>query len=78
MSDYRLEFGSTISPGDTDRLYNLLSIVSEGDELEITMDGDNPEQLNAVVGILENNEFNVSEKGSQDGTKLNIIAHRID
>jgi hypothetical protein len=78
MSDYRLEFDSMVSPGDTGRLYDLLSIVSEGDELEIRMDNDNPEQINSIVYVLENNSFNVLKKGDDDGHTCHLIAYRIE
>lgn len=76
MSDYRLEFGSVAGPNDTDRLYHLLSIVSEEDELEITIDSDDTEQINSIVDVLQGNEFDVSVKGNHDGDKCHLIAHR--
>jgi len=76
LSDYRLEFSSATGLNDTDRLYYLLSIVSENDELEITMDSDDQEQINSIVDVLQNNEFEVSLKGDNDGYKCHIIAHR--
>jgi hypothetical protein len=76
MSDYRLDFDSYVGPKDTDRLYYLLSIVSEGDELEITMDDSNSEQAGTIVDVLESNEFEVSPKeGNSDG-RYHMIAHR--
>jgi hypothetical protein len=78
MSDYRLEFGSMIGPRDTDRLYDLLSIVSKGDELEISMASENPEQINTVIDVLRSNSFDVSQKGSDTGHQCRIIAHRIE
>lgn len=76
MSDYRLEFDSMVSPGDAGRLYDLLSIVSEGDELEIRMDSDNPEQIDTIVYVLENNSFNVVKRGDNDGRTCCLIAYR--
>jgi uncharacterized protein (DUF2249 family) len=76
MSDYRIEFGSIIGPNDTDRLYQLLSVVAEGDELEITMSDDDPTQVNAIIDTLESNEFNVSNKGGHGPDKYHIIARR--
>lgn len=78
MSDYRLEFDSMVSPGDTGRLYDLLSIVSEGDELEIRIDNDNPEQINSIVYVLENNSFSVLKKGDDNGRTCRLIAYRIE
>lgn len=77
MSDYRLEFGPFMGPGDTDRLYDLLSIVSEDDELEITMDSDDPEQINSIVDVLEDNDFEVLSKGVDGGRKCCLVAHRL-
>jgi hypothetical protein len=38
MSDYRINFSSVIGPSDTDKLYSMLDVVGEGDELIIVMD----------------------------------------
>lgn len=74
MSDYRLEFDSITGSGDTDRLYDLLSIISEGDELEIIMDKKDSEQTHTVIGVLGENDFCVSSR--EDGGQFHIIAHR--
>jgi uncharacterized protein (UPF0262 family) len=76
MSDYRLDFDSYVGPKDTDRLYYLLSIVSEGDELEITVDDANSEQAGTIIDVLESNEFEVSEKGIGGDGKHHLVAHR--
>lgn len=76
MSDYRLEFNSIVGPNDTDRLNYLLSIVAENDELEITMDNNDKEQVDSVMDILSKNEFEVQTKGGHEGDKYHIIAHR--
>lgn len=76
MSDYRLELGAIIGPSDTDRLYDLLSIISQGDELEITVDGDNSGQIDTLVNVLRNNDFDISNAERQDGRKRHLIAHR--
>lgn len=76
MSDYRLEFSPVVGPNDTDRLYYLLSIVQEGDELEITMDNNDNDEFNSIIDVLESNEFNVQVKGDHDGGKYQIIAQR--
>lgn len=76
-SDYRLDFGSVVSPGDTERLYSLLSIVSEDDELAITVGCDDPEQINTIVDVLKDNDFKVSTSGGNDGRECHITAHRI-
>lgn len=76
MSDYRIEFGSFVGPNDTDRLYQLLSVVSEGDELQITVDQNDPEHINSIIDVLKANEFEVTARGSHDGDKYQIIACR--
>lgn len=74
MSDYRLEFDSMTGSGDTDRLYDLLSIVSEDDELEIIVDEKDSEQARAVMGVLGENDFCISSR-EKDG-RFHLIAHR--
>jgi len=76
MSDYRLEFSSIIGPNDTERLYYLLGIVSKGDELEIAMDNYDPEQVNTIIDVLKDNEFEVEAKGGYEGDKYHLIACR--
>lgn len=78
MSDYRMEIGSMIGPWDTDRLYDLLSVISEDDELEITLDANNTEQINTIVNVLKHNDFDVLNKGTGEGRKCRLIAHRIE
>lgn len=77
MSDYRLNFDSIVSPGDNERLYSLLSIVSKDDELEITIGSDDPEQVNMIVDVLEDNDFQVSTSGGDDGREYHLLAHRM-
>lgn len=76
MSDYRLEFNSVVGPNDTDRLYQLLSIVSEGDELDITMDNNDKEHVESIIDILKSNEFEVQAKAGHEGDRYHLIAHR--
>jgi hypothetical protein len=76
MSDYRLDFDSYVGPKDTDRLYYLLSIVSEGDELEITVDDADSEQADTIIGVLKSNEFEVSANGISGDGRHHLIAHR--
>ena len=76
MSNYRLEFSPIIGSNDTERLNNLLGIVSGDDELEITMGNGDIEQANSIIGVLENNDFEVSTKRGHIGGKYHLIAHR--
>jgi hypothetical protein len=76
VSDYRLEFGSIVGPRDTDRLYDLLSIVSEGDELDITMKNNHSEQADSIEDVLKSNNFNISAKRTDNNGNYHLIAHR--
>lgn len=75
MSDYRLEFNSVAGPHDTDRLCDLLSIISEGDEVEIIIQKRDSEQADAVIGVLKENNFHVSSM--DEGGQIRLIARRI-
>ncbi|KRQ86086.1 hypothetical protein ABG79_02120 [Caloramator mitchellensis] len=76
MSDYRINFGSVIGPSDTNKIYDILSILSEDDELIITMDGTDVHQSDEITKILEMNGFDVSQKGGHDDNKYHLIARR--
>lgn len=76
MSDYRLDFGSVVSPGDTERLYSLLPIVTKDDELVITVGDGDPVQVNTLIDVLQNNDFEVLNKGGDNGREHQLIAHR--
>lgn len=78
MSDYRLEFGSMLEPSDTDRLYDLLSIVSEGDKLEITMDSSDSSQIDTIVDVLQGNDFSIINTSVDGGKKYRIVAKRTE
>jgi hypothetical protein len=77
MSDYRINFGSVVGPSDTDKLYDMLDILSEDDELIITVDsaGESP-QYDTIFRVLEENKFNVSTKGGHESGKYHIFAKR--
>lgn len=77
MSDYRINFGSVVGPSDTNKLYDMLEILGEDDELIITVDaaGESP-QYNTIFRVLEENKFNVSAKGGHEGGQYHIFAKR--
>lgn len=77
MSDYRINFGSTIGPSDTDKLYDMLDIVGEDDELIITINtaGGTP-QFDTIFNVLNNNNFDIATKGGHESGKYHIIAKR--
>lgn len=77
MSDYRINFGSVVGPSDTGKLYDMLGIIGEGDELIITVDtaGESP-QFETIFNVLGRNNFDVSTKGGHEGGKYHIIAKR--
>lgn len=76
MSDYRINFGNFIGPSDTDKLYNMLGIVGEGDELHITIEAADATQTDTIMRVLKENGFDVATKGGHDGTHFNITAKR--
>lgn len=76
MSDYRINLENGIYPVDTEKLYNLLSILSQDDQLHITVDGRGTDQLDSIYNVLEKNEFNITTKGGHDSGTYNIIAKR--
>lgn len=74
MSDYRIEFDSITGSGDTGRLYDLLSIISEDDELEIIMDKKDTDQARAVMSVLIENDFHVTSRNNE--SQLHLVAQR--
>lgn len=77
MSDYRLNFESIVSSNDAERLYNLLPIVSNEDQLEITLGSDDPMQIDMIIDVLQGNDFKVLTRRSDKGDECHIIAHRL-
>ncbi|KPU42672.1 hypothetical protein OXPF_38490 [Oxobacter pfennigii] len=75
MSDYRLEFGTPSGPNDTDRLHSLLSVVTHEDDLAITMNNDK-EQIEHIVDVLKDNEFEIKTKSNNTEDKFHIHARR--
>jgi hypothetical protein len=76
MSDYRVDFGSVISPNDAERLYGLLSIVTKDDELVIRIGSGEPDQVNTIVNVLQDNDFEVLNKGEDCEGENQLIARR--
>ena len=77
MSDYRISFGSVVGTSDTGKLYDMLDILGEEDELIITVDAaDESPQYDTIFRVLEENEFDVSAKGGHEGGKYHIFAKR--
>jgi hypothetical protein len=76
MSDYRLNFGNLIGPSDTDKLYDMLDIVGEGDELTIVMDANESPQTDTIFKVLETNNFDFNTKSSQQNGRYQIVAKR--
>ena len=76
MSDYRINFGSIIGASDTERLSYMLGVVDFDDELIITLEAADISQADAIFSVLDNNGFDITGKGSNDGEKYNIIARR--
>ncbi|MCX7904318.1 MAG: hypothetical protein N2486_07380 [Caloramator sp.] len=76
MSDYRINFGRIIGPSDTNKLYDMLSILNDDDELVITVDGSDAHQTEEIRRILDMNGFDVTQKGGHDDNKYHLIARR--
>lgn len=76
MSDYRINIENVMQPVDSDKLYNLLGILGDGDELLITVDSKGADQLDSIYRVLEGNEFNITTKGGHKSGTYNIIAKR--
>lgn len=77
MSDYRINFGSVIGPSDTNKLYDMLDIIGQNDELVITIDtAEESPQLDTIFNVLDRNNFDRYTKGGHEGGKYHIIAKR--
>lgn len=76
MSDYRINFGNIVGPSDTDKLYDMLDIVGQDDELIITIDSKEPNQVHFISNVLEGNQFNISREMDEKEGKLKIVAQR--
>lgn len=76
MSDYKINFGNIVGPNDTDKLYDMLDIVNQGDELIITVDAKEPNQIDFISNVLDGNNFDISKKTDEKEGKFNIVARR--
>jgi hypothetical protein len=76
MSDYRMNFGGTIGPSDTNKLYDMLNILGKEDELVISIDSSANEQTDTIFRVLEGNNFDIKTKGGHESGEYNIRARR--
>jgi hypothetical protein len=76
MSDYMISFENGIRPTDMNKLHNMLGIIGESDEIEITINSNDGEKMGTIIKTLSEKDFEVSTKGSHDGQKYNIHGKR--
>ncbi|QCX33796.1 hypothetical protein FDN13_08865 [Caloramator sp. E03] len=76
MSDYRINFGTTIGPADINKLYGMLEIIGDNDSLNIVLESADAHQTDRIMKILDDNDFYATTKGSNDGYHYNITARR--
>lgn len=76
MSDYRINFGTAIDSNDINKLYGMFNIMEEKDSLNIVLEAADAHQAERIMKILDDNHFDVTTKGSNDGYHYNITARR--
>lgn len=76
MSDYRMNFGRVGGPNDTDKLYDMLDILGEDDQLIINIGSRDYGQADTIVSVLDSYNFDVETKGGHHSGEYNIIARR--
>jgi hypothetical protein len=76
MSDYRMNFGKIGGATDNQKLYDMLNILGQDDELVISIDSENYSQGDSVLRVLEENNFEVKAKGGHESGQYNIRAKR--
>lgn len=76
MSDYKINFGTAIGPADINKLYGMLNIIGDKDSLNIVLESADAHQTERIMKILDDNDFDASFKGSNDGLHYNITARR--
>ena len=78
MTDYNVEFGSIIGPSDTNKIYDLLSVVAEGEKMHITMD-QKDESDTDIFRVLRGNNFDVSQSSTNsDGRAVYTAIRKLD
>lgn len=69
MSKYRMDISGTIELADYSSIYDYMAIVNSNDNLIITINNSEEENINLICKILENNNFMVDlDDKDNDGT----------
>ena len=76
MSDHYLNYEREPIVNSHEKLIDIIKDIGPEDELVITMDAMDADQSGYIFDILDKQGFEVLPKGSHDGDKYHIVAHR--
>lgn len=76
MSEYRMDISGTIELADYSSIYDYMAIVNRNDNLIITINNGEGENVNLICKMLENNNFIVDSNNKNNEGKCYIKASR--
>jgi hypothetical protein len=76
MSEYHMDINGTIQLGDYSSIYDYMYIVNKNDNLTISIQNDETQNVNIVCKMLENSDFVVDLYERQNDGKYYIKAYK--
>jgi hypothetical protein len=76
MSEYHMDINGSIQLGDYSSIYDYMYIVNKNDNLTISIENDETQNVNIVCKMLENSDFVVDLYERQNDGKYYIKAYK--
>lgn len=76
MSQYHMDINGTIQLGDYSSIHDYMAIVNKNDNLTISIENDETQNVNIVCKMLENSDFVVDLYERQNDGKYYIKAYK--
>ncbi|MCH5138431.1 hypothetical protein JMF89_14645 [Clostridiaceae bacterium UIB06] len=76
MSEYRMDINGDIELGDYSSIYDYISIVNKNDNLTISIDNDETQNIDIVCKMLETSHFIINLNERKNDGKYYIKAHK--
>jgi hypothetical protein len=76
MSEYRMDINGAIELGDYSSIYDYISIVNKNDNLTISIDNEETQNINIVCKMLETNHFIINLNERKNDGKYYIKAYK--
>jgi hypothetical protein len=76
MSDYRLEITGRVDLSDYSNINDYIELVDKNDQVTISMDSIDSENVDLICKMLEEKRFNIASKGGHNDGRFYISAKR--